>query len=332
MSRLLLHSILGVLLALGSAVATAEAAGGAEAESPLETDPVVADVLHMLEEGVGSEVVLDWLVRQHERVLPLSPDDVIRLTRAGASDELVQKLLDMSNRTPGPPPLPPPVTAARPYDPPDGLSKVVFALRYRSNSDHENFDQRWALFAYLDGELLTWSSSQSTFSRKTVGTSKLLSPGKHVIRLLRESHKRRGKKGWRHEAHVCPDTIEFEVEPEAGWKMSVDWVEPTFAFRGKGPLSWQLSRWDERVAGVDHTGARKGDWPQLCEDMEANTPEGKKPPGWVRRGLKGCVRWSSLWEGVEALPTRDDIRAELEQDKFRPPRIPETASPTPGAQ
>ncbi len=49
MSRLLLHSILGVLLALGSAVATAEAAGGAEAESPPETDPVVTYVLHMLE-------------------------------------------------------------------------------------------------------------------------------------------------------------------------------------------------------------------------------------------------------------------------------------------
>jgi len=326
MHRLSKYLFLGTVLLVAFATGPAVAADEEQASPRSGSEAVIDDVMRMLNEGVGSPVIVDWLNRETKSVPPLSPDDVIELTRAGATDELVELLIEMSGPAEAAPPPPPPPavesTGVQPPAPPvDGTAGVAFSFVYRSQSDYgEESGKRWAMFAYLDGEPLTWSKSSGSFSLRSVNTSRRVSPGPHVIRLLRESHKPRGKKGWEHESFVCPDPILFEVESGDGWHMSISWVEPAFSLKDKRPLSWQLTRWNVELAGVEKTSERKENWRHLCEDAEENIPEGKKPPAWVRQQLDRCVRWSSLWSGEEPVPTRAELLDALEQDDFRPPQ------------
>lgn len=316
-------------LLLGAALLIVAASGPVPAADQEQPGPgsgstsVVEDVLRMLDEGVGSPVILDWLKRQDRPVKPLSPDDLIGLTRAGASEELVEALIEKSADEP---PAPPPPAASKstvdepPGAPADGTAGVAFSLVYRSQSDDgTEFDKRWAMFAYLDGEPLLWSTSSGSFSRKSSNTSRRLDPGPHVIRLTRESHVKRGKRGWEHESLVCPDPIVFNVEAGEGWYLSITWVEPAFTLKDKRPLSWKLTRWDGDVAGVEKTGQPKEKWRHLCEDAQANVPEGKKPPASVRPQLEDCTKWSTLWSGEEPAFTRAELLETLEKDDFRPP-------------
>ena len=53
-------------------------------------DPVIADVVRMLGEGVSAEFILDWLDSSDRRPGQLSPDDLIALSHAEAPPELVR--------------------------------------------------------------------------------------------------------------------------------------------------------------------------------------------------------------------------------------------------
>ncbi len=53
---------------------------------PAPLDPVVAAVVRMLGEGVASETIAMWLDRSGASPGTTTPDDLIALTRAGASD------------------------------------------------------------------------------------------------------------------------------------------------------------------------------------------------------------------------------------------------------
>jgi hypothetical protein len=176
------------------------------------------------------------------------------------------------------------------------------------------------MFVYLDGEPLTWSRSSGSFSLKSVNTSKQLSPGPHVIRLVRESHRSRSQGRWEHEAQVSPQPIVFNLEPGDGWHMAITWRQPSVSFKAQKPLSWRLTRWDVDVAGAEKTGVSKDDFDQICEDAQASVPEGKKPNSTVKSQLKNCVTWSSLWGGVDEFPSREELLELLAEDDFRPSR------------
>jgi hypothetical protein len=294
-------------------------------------ESLLDEVLEMLGKGVDSAVVLSWLDQQTRPVAKLSSDDVIALSDAGASNELVQKLIAMSEASPPPAtPTPAPVVAPVPASaavnaPADGMSEVVVRMRYRYTEDSgDEFNKHWTLHAYLDGEPLIWATSEGSFSKKWVKKRVSIEPGRHVIRFMRESHTRKGKEGWRHESLASPDAVEFEVGPGSGWLMSLEWIESSMASFDSGPLTWQLSRRDVPVDGDSKTGAEFEAWPQLCDDMRANVPEGGKTPSWVKRNLKDCVEWSSLWPDSEAVAARPDVLTAMAEDDFRPPRVVES--------
>jgi hypothetical protein len=260
-------------------------------------------------------VIVDWLSVKGARVRSLEPDDLIQLSKAGASDALVQKLLELSAGATAP--VPPTATPEPTLDPPgapnDGLAGLALTLHYKSQMDSaEERNKRWTMFAYLDGRPVAWSLS----SKQPVKTALRIAPGRHVIHLMRESHREK-KKSWRHDSLVGLTPIEFTVEAGEGWHLMVDWIVPTFDFSFKGPLSWSLTRWSVGVAAERKIGEPLEDWPKLCDDMEANAPPGKTP-GWVKRDLVGCARWSTVWEDVPNAPDRDTVRGDLEAVGFRP--------------
>jgi hypothetical protein len=310
-------------LAIGPAV-FAEDEGAGVSSGGAGSGTVLGDVMRMLEQGVGSPVIEDWLSKQTRNVPALSPDDVIGLTRAGASERLVEQLIEMSAHQgePSPQPTAEPSGVRPPEPSPDGSAGVAFSFVYRSQSDDgEENSRRWAMFVYLDGEPLTWSKSSGSFSLNSVNTSKQISPGPHVIRLVRESHTRRSKAApWEHEAQASRTPIVFNVESGDGWHMSISWRQPAVSFKEQQPLSWRLTRWDVDVAGVEKTGTRKEDFKQICEDAEASVPEGKKPNSDVKSRLKSCASWSSLWGGVDEFPAREELLETLARDDFRPSR------------
>ena len=78
-------------------------------------DPVVGDVVRMLEVGIEPDLILRWLESSGKRPGPLSADDVIALSEAKAPKELIQALLDLAAAAPtSATPIPPdtPVAAA----------------------------------------------------------------------------------------------------------------------------------------------------------------------------------------------------------------------------
>lgn len=87
----LLGSILTLLAANGALAFPGEAPGSASA-----SDEVCAEVVRLLEAGLGEPLVLRWLEESGKRPGRPTADDLVALKKAGASDELVAKLLDRS--------------------------------------------------------------------------------------------------------------------------------------------------------------------------------------------------------------------------------------------
>jgi hypothetical protein len=275
-------------------------------------DEVVREVVRMLEAGVTGRVIVGWLDRESLNPGTLGSDDIIALTRAGASPPLMDRLMalaDERNATPAPAAEPP------------AEIPVEFSIRYRPYRDPEGEeDEQWHLFVYLDGKLLAWSEGRNWLSnsRKTVEVHPHLPPGRHVLRLVQERHRRAGQNGWRHDARVCPDAIEF-VTGRTGQRVEIQIVEPAgLSLRGSRTFVWSL--WQEGIPqdeGIDLAGP-PGDWPPLCEEIESGYAEGDKIPKRVRKQLDRCLRWDSLWPGLTEVPDRDEVRAELERFDFRP--------------
>ena len=79
------------VLFLLTAVATAPAATAGEDAA---LDPVVRDVVRMLEEGVNAKFIRGWLLDQDARPVELSADDLIALSKANAPEEIIQLLME----------------------------------------------------------------------------------------------------------------------------------------------------------------------------------------------------------------------------------------------
>jgi len=278
-------------------------------------DEVVREVVRMLEAGVSEDVILRWLDRDGRHPGELGSDDIIALTRAEASPQLMDRLMTAPQSPAAP------VALALPASSGDAEVPVEFSIRYRPYRDSEgDEDEQWHLFVYLDGRPLAWSEGKNWLSKskKTVDVTPLVTPERHVVRLVQERHRRAGKKGWHHEARVCPDAIEFETTTP-GRRVEIQVTEPTgLSLRGKSTLVWSM--WDEGVPqdeGIPLSGP-PGDWPPLCEEIESAYEDGNKIPKRDRKQLDRCVRWDSLWPGLTDIPGRDEVRALLERFDYRP--------------
>jgi len=295
-------------------------------------DPVVNDVVRMVEVGIEPDLIMQWLESSGRRPGPLSADDVIALSQAKAPRELIQALLDLAAPVAAAPPAPVapagPVPASPSLPPPvppgiataDGECCLIdFSVEYRVSEDKEGEEFEGVehdLFLYTDGHFLARFSSQGDIaSRGPIPFKALVAPGDHTLRLTRELHVRRGQE-WAHHTTVSPASIPFRVEPGASWNMDLRWLQSEFSL--KKPLHWRWSRNGVEVVGQKNVGEFREDWSYLCEDVEASRDSGTMSEWRAKDRLKNCVTWKSLWPtGVQT--TRTQVLDILRQDDFDPP-------------
>jgi hypothetical protein len=298
-----------------TAVAVASAAAAAEAQ-PQASHPVVSDVVRMLDSKVQVSVILEWLGSVENPPTGLTADDMILLTRAGAPEPVILKILE---RAAGPSAATPPTTApkatgsAAPSPPPTPAPAsgngappcciVYFSILFRPTFDSDAGDRVGDLYVYLDGNFL---GRAGVGKRNAVELGTSVGLGEHSVRLMVESHTRSGRDGaFEHEALVDPDVVRFTLDEPGDWKLELNWSEAPLS---KGALSWTLSRDGKRVAGESGVGTDRARWPPLCEDIEASVPPGQGRTAWVQRQLSRCVKWNDLWPGVEKVPSREEAR------------------------
>lgn len=295
------------------------AARPAVAEETKAQDPVVREVVRMLAAEISEPVILRWIETSGRRPAAVSSDDLVALKRAGASDGLLGKLLEMAGAEPPSPPAPsppPPAPTPAPADP-SGAVPMRFEIRYQPVSVED--EEPWDLFVYLDGRLLARAEApMAALFPRAVAFDGNLAPGPHVLRLVQERHRRRSG-GWHHEARVWGDPVRFTLEPGAPGELKLEFRQVKLALRaGDAPISWRVTQGERTVAESGQTGTRPETWPLLCEEIEANLKPGKKPALPIRRELERCVRWTGLWPGIAGAPSREEVRAELARYDYRP--------------
>jgi hypothetical protein len=311
--------------------------GGGKAAAPTEPeaglDPVVREVVRMLAGKVPEPVILRSLAKSGRRPTTVGSDDLIALRRAGASAELLDKLLDLAGTDQPPAPAaPPPPSAARPAAEPqapaapapppaaggaEGAVRVSFNVEYRPFFGED--DDRWSLFVYLDGRYLA-SVKPAAISLVTqpLAFERSLAPGRHLVRLIEERHLRHPLgHGWQHQARVAPAELAFELRPGAPAAVEIGLHEVTLRRKGS-PLSLTVAQGDAAPAGVTPAVPPAARWPPLCEEVESAETAGQNPSAAARRQLEHCLRWADLWPGISELAPRDRVRAGLERARFQP--------------
>jgi hypothetical protein len=286
-------------------------------------DPVVADVVRMLGEGVSAELIVDWLDSSAARPGRLSPDDLIALSRAAAPPELVQRLMELSQAAAEPPPPVPPGSTELPPPAPGTKVNVVFDIDYSPQLVEYQLTP-FDLIVYLDGQPLSWFDGWSGEGEK--GHDQLvfeheLETGPHVIRLLQERHEPKSKrKGtWTHEARVFPETILLDVDALGMWSVEMYIRESGDSFAsGPKPVTYSILRNNEAIVNEMKQGPSTRRWPALCEEVETAFPGKKRNSAAAGKALQGCMSWSQLWEGIEGIPDRATVREGMKTSNFRP--------------
>jgi hypothetical protein len=352
-------------------------AGGGTAAAPEATlDPVVQEVLRMLHAKVSEPVILHWLATSGQRPAAVGSREIVELQRAGASDPLMTRLLDLAARQPASRPAPEPTsehaaapstgtagpsgaaapapaaaaspaapaTQAAPAPAPAAASAPAAAAAPAAASApaatapadhaasmhwriayHPNYgadDERWDLYVYLDGRYLAAVKAPTvSFLDPPVELDRSLAPGHHVLRVAVERHLRKlGRSGWTHEARVAPAALAFEIAPDAAGAVE---LRCETRLRG-GPLTLRVTQGDAELARAEPAIAPPDAWPWLCEDLTAGQAAGKgsrlsslSPLSGSRSKQGSCLHWADLWPGMEAPPSRDAVRADLERRGFR---------------
>jgi len=318
-----------VLVALAVLALAVPAARGKTPATASGATTTVVQVERMLRAGIGPDVVLAWLERERPPVPRLAAEDLLRLREAGADDDLLRRLVELSGGDDGeragkgqaPSPAPPAVPDATPAPLPDAVPvRVTLEYRPRRLEDEEP----WALYVYLDGRPVAWSPGPRTpFSEPRITFVVPLSPGRHLLRVARERHLPRslGSRVYRHEARFAPLEIPLDVPPREGLELLLR-VREDRRGRARPAISWTVSLGGKVLVDRRNQGPPPAAWPDLCEDVEATLPAGSRLRD---RKLERCVRWGDLWKDVPGgVPSRAEVLEELRRYGFRP--VPLTAS------
>jgi hypothetical protein len=296
---------------------------GALSAEGAELDPVVTEVLHLLEAGVSEGLVQKWLETTGQIPRELGSDDVIALTRAGASEDLIAWLLELAagagerlsaelpQPLPGPSSEEPPpagIPAAAAHGEATGEVEVDFTLGYRPQVEED--DEPWDLFVYLDGAFLARVPARGG---SQVTSSRGLASGSHRLVVALERHEKRSgrKREWFHQARVSPEPLDVELPRTGQIDLELTFREPWLERPDRGPLFLRLSADGRELDRRENAGRAADDWPPLCEEVEANLLPDRKVPAAARRALKRCLRWSDLWGEGAGVADRDAIRRQL---------------------
>jgi hypothetical protein len=357
------------------AAAPASAAEAAPAPPADAADPVVAEVLRMLRGGVASPVVALWLDKSGKRPAAVGSGDLVALHEAGASDELLKRLIQLAGgattgpsaavpagvsatagaqpaatarpapsvaasapssaaSAPGATPAPaapapavPSVSIASAPSPPApaasstaaaapaaaSMVKTRFAVTYRpiSVDDESQVSEPWWLVLYVDGRFVASVKPGPALLPLPPRTfDHELAPGRHLLRVAQERHLTRGAgRGYTSRSRVDPSEISFELGPAGEAQIAVRFGEKSF--RHPGPIAVSVEQADRQVARLEPSAPDAESWPAVCEDIPAAVPAGSKLPSAARQDLAKCVHWAALWPGIAAVPSRDEVRAEV---------------------
>lgn len=344
MNKLVATIVAVMVFFSGSAFAGAEEA---------KRDPVVADVIRMLEAGVSPELVSAWLSRNTMKPKEVSADDVIELTRVKAPAPLVDLLMQLAAGVVPPPaaplvapesaplvtepaersvatlpatpaptmaPAPSPMGEVAPTARQDAL--VTFMIDYRP--DVEEYQEPHALFVYVDGRPLASTEGGSAVSfafNDKMRFSVPMSAGRHIVAVTQERHKpiskKRGK--WEHEARAFTRPIVVDLSPGSNAELEIRVDERVIpGVRERGPVSYTIAVNGEPLEAQEHLGPVTSRWPEICEEIETRFDEDDRRKSSFRDAMRGCVRWASLFPEVTEVPTREAVRAELQTYDFRP--------------
>ncbi|MEM8962022.1 MAG: hypothetical protein AAGD38_11110 [Acidobacteriota bacterium] len=312
-----------------------------------DEDPIIDGVIAMLGAEVPESVIQNWL--DTTRTLPRrpTPQDVIALKEAGASEALMQQVIELSSKAMPPvavaPPqaapqaaptgietvvVPPPgttpptttTTPSTPGDPEDTEVLVRFELEYVPFIDDEQDEEPWPMFVYVDGKPLSVVTPGAHVALGSGGSGlrfqRKLEVGHHIIHVTLERHQEEDGR-WTHETIVAGETFGFELEPGITADVKLTFREPMFAVAQgfRGPIDFRFLQGDQVLSRSD-VGGRPDQWRELCEDIEANIQGGEMSRS-QRNALLRCVRWDTLWAGVEA-PPRSEVLEYLELFDFKP--------------
>jgi hypothetical protein len=295
----------GSRLLMLTIAATLAATAGGGVEDPI-LDPVVEDVLRLLDDGLAADTISDWLSHHDVRPGRLTADDLLALHRAGAPESLIQELVALG------------ATSGH-RRPPGASARSVLAIEVTYRPVVEEAAESWDLLVYVDGLPVAWTAGG--WNPRLSGATRVQVPvaaGGHVVRLLQEKHVRQGGDRWRHEARVFPQPVTTQVGPGERWLLEVEVSELGRVARDPaGAVSWRVERDGTLVGEEQHAGGPTHTWPLLCEEVLSRFPPPRRASTTARRAARGCVGWGDLWSPRE-VPDRAAVRELLAAHDFRP--------------
>jgi hypothetical protein len=321
-----------------ASAAPGNSAGDARAGAPAADDPLVGQVLQMLRGGVTEPVIMAWLEKSGKRPAVVSSGDLVALHQAGASEQLMKWLVqsagapaaEPSTAAPPAPSAPPVTAAASPAAPaaaapaaapaPAAIAapaatvpvKIRFASASRpTRADPGQEPEWWLLCLYLDGRFVACAPAEPIILPQPPRTFRRdFAPGRHLLRLTEERHLRYTRaRGYATPARVDPSELPFELPAGGATQITIQLGEK--GPRHPAPVSLSIERDGKEVTRLEPAAPDPEAWPALCEDVPTALPAGTKLPAAARRDLESCVRWQALWPGVEGVPAREDVRAEI---------------------
>jgi hypothetical protein len=332
----------GVPVPARAAGAPGSSAGDARGDAPAADDPVVGQVLQMLRGGVTEPVIMAWLEKSGKRPAAVSSGDLVALHQAGASEQLMKWLLQSAGgpspesataarSAPSAPPAAaaapasaaaaPAAAAAAPSPAPAASAapaatvpvKIRFASAYQPSRGEpdQQAPEWWLLCLYLDGRFVACAPASPILLPQPPRTfTRDFAPGRHLLRLTEERHLRYTRaRGYVTPARVDPSELPFELPAGGATQIAI-----LFGERGPrhpGPVALSIERDGKEVTRLEPAAPDPEAWPALCEDVPAALPAGAKLPAAARRDLESCVHWQALWPGVEGVPAREEVRAEI---------------------
>lgn len=301
-------------------------------------DPVVTDVIEMLNAGVDEEVIARWLESTDRRPTDIARQGMIALSNAGASEQLISTLLQsLERREPEPSELQAPIAAVTTSDQAldseepvwsgseasEGSVEAIFQLRAKRAFTEEpepdwQPEEPWDIYLYLDGELVAWT--RPSLEGEPVEARRMMGSGRRELRIVLQRYQDlRG--GWLYESLSVPTLFAFEAHPGQPIEIEVEMKRIWGLWRDRkdgGPLTYIIRQGTEVLAEHQGTGGNPDRWQPVCEDVEANFADTRGVPKRFRNAMSRCVRWSELWAGAGQSTSRSDILAALAEYDFRP--------------
>jgi len=302
-------------------------------------DPIVTQVVEMLNANVSETLILQWMETTGRRPKDVGSQGLIALSDAGASKEFISDLLDLVGETSLSPLERSPTmeTGAQPggkmaagIEEPEtaatgGVSVearfVLGAKRAWVDEDEPDSprEKRWDVYLYLDGELVAWTIP--SLQGEPVEARQLIRPGRRELRVVLQRYEKL-RRSWSYESLSVPTLAAFEARPGDPIVIEVDMKRIWGLWRDRkdgGPMSWVIRQGDQILSESGGTGGNPDRWQPVCEDVEANFPGDRGVPRAFRSSMSRCVRWDTLWSDAGQPTSRANILRDLAEYDFQPP-------------